>query len=121
MLEISGNNISLTRGDSAYITISVKRQNGEPYELRSGDIIQCQVRTSVNTGRVLIDASTENGKIVIAEGSIVWRISADETKQMSVGKYHYDVQLKNNQEDVYTFIPDSIFNITNEVTRNERQ
>ena len=50
MLKISGTKISLTRGDSAYITLTINDQNGDPYTLEDGDVVKCQVRTEPNDG-----------------------------------------------------------------------
>ena len=105
MLKISGTKISLTRGDSAYITLTINDQNGDPYTLEDGDVVKCQVRTEPNDGDLIID-----GEIVQdADGQIIWHISPRETKDINVGKYYWDAQLRTSNGDVFTFITSSMF------------
>lgn len=112
MLKISGNKISLTRGDSAYITISVNDVDGNPYELGDGDQIRCQVRTAPNTGELVA-----TGEILYQEdGTIVWYLRPSDTSGLDVKKYYWDAQLELSNGDIFTFIPSSIFKLTDEVT-----
>lgn len=119
MLKISKTKISITRGDSAYIEIGINNPDGTEYELQDGDTVQAQVRTVANTGELLIDASIENGKLYIDDGVITWYLTPEDTRDLNIGKYSYDVQLVTSNGDVFTFIEDSVFNVTNEVTWHE--
>lgn len=112
MLKIVGNKISLTRGDSAYITLKVYDADKNEYELQEGDAINCQVRTAPNTGELVI-----TGTILHEEdGTIVWYIRPEDTSDLSVGRYFWDAQLTTSNGDVFTFITSSPFTITDEVT-----
>lgn len=120
MLKISKNKISITRGDSAYIEIGITKENEgieETYVLNEGDDVRLQVRTMANTGDLLIDASLDNGKIYVDGDTLMWHIVPDDTKSLAIGKYSYDVEIVTSAGDVYTFIEDSPFVVTNEVTR----
>ena len=120
MLKISKSRISITRGDSAYIEIFVNNQDGTPYVLEDGDTVQCQIRTRANDGELLVDASLDNGKLYIDESdTIIWHIVPADTRELDIGSYRYDVQLVTGSEDVYTFIENATFNVTDEVTFDE--
>ena len=111
MLKISGNKISLTRGDSAYITLSINTDNGT-YELNDGDEVRVQVRDFPNTGELLFDGNIEMG----LDGEIVWHIYPAQTTDLEVKTYYWDAQLETSNGDIFTFIPASPFKLLDEVT-----
>lgn len=112
MLKIKRTNISLTRGDSAYITLTIKDGSGEIYDLNDGDKVSVQVRDAVNTGALLFD-----GNISISDdGEIIWYIKPSDTKNLEVGTYYYDAQLEMSNGDIFTFISASTFKLLDEVT-----
>lgn len=120
MLKITNTKVFITRGDSAYIDINICNLDGSQFTLQEGDTIQCQVRTTANTGMLLIDASMENEKLFIDDdGTVVWHISPEDTRGLEVGVYCYDVQLTTAAGDVFTFIENSVFKVTDEVTWHE--
>jgi len=120
MFKISKTKIFITRGDSAYIDIGIMNSDGSEYEFHDGDTVQAQVRTIANTGDLLVDASLENGKIYIDDnGVITWHISPEDTRDLDVGTYSYDIQLVTATGDVFTFIVASPFKVTDEVTWHE--
>ena len=76
MLKISGTKISLTKGDSAYITINICKEDGSPYILQEGDEVSIQVRHEPNGGELLF-----NGIITdVSEDKFVWYIRLEDTK-----------------------------------------
>ena len=112
MLKISGTKISLTRGDSAYITINICQEDGSPYMLNEGDEIHIQVRHEPNDGELLFEASIEE----IREDNFVWHIRPEDTKNAVIKSYYWDAQIKTANGDVFTFIPVTTFKLTDEVT-----
>lgn len=119
MLKVSKNKVYITRGDSAYFDITITNPDGSVYALNDGDTVQAQVRTIANTGELLIDASMENGKIYIENNSIIWHLTPEDTRDLDIGTYYYDIQLVTSANDVFTFIESSPFKITDEVTWHE--
>jgi len=58
----------------------------------------------------------ENGKIYIDDdGDIMWHISPEDTENLEVTSYVYDIQLETGSGDVYTFL-NGDFVLTDEVT-----
>ena len=114
MLKITGNDIQLTRGDTAYIDLNILDQTGSPYVLDEGDEVHAQIRKKANDGELILD-----GNITVSEGVPVWTLTHDETKDIPIGTYVYDVELVTSSGEVFTFIEKSKFKITDEVTYDE--
>lgn len=110
MLKISGNKISLTRGDSAYITLIINTNDGV-YTLNEGDEVRVQVRDVPNTGDLIFE-----GNIEMINDEIVWHIYPAQTTNLEVATYYWDAQLQTANGDIFTFIPASAFKLLDEVT-----
>lgn len=108
-------NVSVTRGDSAYFKYKIKKSDGTTYRIKETDEIKVQVRTDKNP----TDNSTLlfNGDIHIdyVKNAIIWRVAPNQTKNLDVGTYYYDMQIKIG-EDIFTFVKVSDFVVTDEVT-----
>ena len=108
MLNISGNNIKLTRGDTAYLSVPITMANGEPYEMQSTDTLTLSVK------KWLTDTEYKFQKTSI--GTNTFHIEPSDTKNLEFRKYVYDIQLQTAEGDVFTVIPTSEFEILTEVT-----
>lgn len=115
MLKCSGTNISITRGDSAYITLTILDGSGNKYQFNDGDKISIDVRTKPNTGKLVFNATID-----IVNGEIVWHILPENTRNLQVKTYYWDAQLTTSNGDVFTFITSSSFRLLDEVTYNEQ-
>lgn len=114
MLNINGSVISLTRGDSAYITLSAIDKGGNAYALQEGDKVRVQVRYAPNSGVLLFD-----GDVTYDVGSteFMWHIYPEDTKEANVKqKYYWDAQIEFANGDVMTFIESSLFKLRDEVS-----
>lgn len=100
--------IQLTRGDSAHLKVSVTKDNGEAYEIQNGDLLTLSIKKTVKDDTALLT------KTII--GTDTFHIKPNDTSSLNFGKYKYDVQLTTKDEDVYTVIPPSTFEILAEVT-----
>lgn len=108
MLYIDGNNIKLTRGDTAYLTVPIKTALGEDYVVQDGDTLTLSVKKK----------STDNNYVFqkVLDGSNTFHIEPQDTAGVEFGKYKYDIQLNTANGDVYTIIDVSTFTILEEVT-----
>lgn len=111
MLTIKRTNISLTRGDSAYITLSVTDGSGTPIELNENDTIRVQVREEPNGGTLIFE-----GNLIFDDDGITWYIRPEDTEAREVKVYYWDAQVEFSNGDIFTFIPVSKFTILSEVT-----
>lgn len=105
MLTIKGNDIHLTRGDSAFLSVAISNDDGTPYQIKEGDVLTITVKATNGT-KIF-------SKTVQAYESIV--IDPQDTIDAGVGRYKYDIQL-NTENQVYTIIPVSSFFIEEGVT-----
>lgn len=112
MLEIDGNAIRLTRGDTAYleVPILIQQEDGTtiPYDLGEADILTLTVKKTTSDKESII--KKEN------VGSNNFHIKPEETANLEYGRYLYDVQLTTESGDVYTVIVPTPFTLTQEVT-----
>lgn len=122
MFKISGNNIYLTRGDSAAIELQVV--NGEtPYDF-SEDEVKFSLKKRLSDKQPLIQKTFGNYDSETDKASIT--IEPEDTAGLDFGDYLYDIQLKHTEEPeqegdepvvtVDTIIVPSTFTIGAEVT-----
>ena len=108
MLQIEGNNITLTRGDSTpspglLVPIYTNSERTTAYEVQSGDSVIIQVRKMPVTGigsepEVVIDGDvTING-----DHQPVWYISSEDST-IPARTYTWDAQITLENGDVQTF------------------
>lgn len=107
MLTIEDGAISLTRGDTAYLSLDLTDANGEPFEGSEGDYKTFTVRERV--GGTLLFAITETL-------DSAFKITPDMTKELEYGRYVYDIQVTLANGDVFTVVPKNTFKLTEEVT-----
>ena len=101
--------IVMTRGDTAKISIGIKFKNsGEDYDPDPDDILRFSVKKYL---------SDRNPAIVkdIPVSTMILTIDPDDTKNLSFGYYHYDIQLIKSNGDTDTIIEDRILELSPEV------
>lgn len=113
MVIIEDNDISLTRGDTCYFSLSLVRdeESGEEYEIKTTDTVVFSVRETdddVSNPTYLVQ------KVVQGSGDI--KLTPEDTKGLSYGTFKYDVQLTTADGDVYTVIGPKKFKMLKEVT-----
>ena len=106
MFRIFSNNISIIRGDSATITLSVTDAEGNPYTIKSTDSITMMVRKSPTSEAVISKTFTD----------ATLSIAPADTSSLPCGNYVYDVQLVHEDGWTDTIIPVHQFTILPEVT-----
>ena len=106
MFRIVSNNISIIRGDSATITLSVTDAEGNPYTIKSTDSITMMVRETPTSEVVLTKTFTD----------AVLNIAPADTSSLPCRNYVYDVQLVHEDGWKDTIIPVHQFTILPEVT-----
>lgn len=105
----SDGKVQLTRGDSARLSVTIRNDLGDGnYEVTPTDTLRLTIRKTVN------DATPAVQKTVT--GTSKFYIKPEDTKDLSFGKYLYDVELTTASGDVYTVIVPTTFEILKEVT-----
>lgn len=117
MVNIDKTNISITRGDSAYLEFFVPSVLGEPATITANDRIRCQVRKAPITGSTVPELVFDGDISYQAEkNSIVWHIRPSDTGSLDTGTYYWDAQIEYANGDVTTFVGVSDFVVLPEVT-----
>lgn len=107
MVKIEDNNITLTRGDTVRFLLEIFDCDGLPYNLKSTDQLIFTLRRMYGKGEELIRKT-----FTLPEFSL----STADTKDLSFGKYKYDIYLYNTQSHkLDTFIAERDFIISEEV------
>lgn len=109
MLKISGTTISLTRGDSAKIAITLEYKDGTPYNPAEGDTIRFAMKKDYS------DLLPPLLLVTISPDDLILYLSPSHTKNLAYGQYKYDIQLTTADGDVDTFIDKATFIITEEI------
>jgi hypothetical protein len=106
MLQISGNNITITRGDSTPspgLLVPIYSDGDTPYEVQSGDSVAIQVRETPVTGFGSTPSIVFEGDVFInGEHQPVWYISSDDTT-IPARSYSWDAQITLANGDVCTY------------------
>ena len=110
---VIGTNISMIRGDTESILVSVKDSEGFEVALENGDIVYLTIKDNINTdNKALQKIVTE-----FPGGRALIEISSDDTKDLKVKEYIYDIQLTKIDGSVTTIVKPSKFTLLGDVTR----
>ena len=101
------NNITLTRGDTATLELSVKDE-GATYDF-SNDLVKLTVKRNTVTETVIFQKTFTSGIVIIDHS---------DTASLTYNNLVYDVQLIKQGGGVYTVIPPRKFTIAEEVNFN---
>jgi len=109
---VNGNNISMTRGDSETITISCTNTDSQAIPFVEGDTVYLTMKKSVgNMEKILQKIIT-----VFINGRAIIELNPEDTKNLEVRSYVYDIQLTRASGSVTTLVKPSKFIIEGEVT-----
>ena len=112
MITISGTTITLTRGDTASIVLSITDSDGTAVPLVSGDTVYFTVKKTATTTKKSIQKVIDE----FDTGSAQIDILATDTKMMDFGEYVYDIQVNRHADDsVSTVIGPAKFILAEEV------
>lgn len=102
MLEISGNRIYLTRGDSAYITISLKNNSGATYTPVSGDKIYFRLKEGIFGNNLLLVKEINTSTLRL-------ELTPSDTANLNFATYRYEIELVTASGDRFTVIENGEF------------
>lgn len=120
MFSIVGLAIYLTRGDTAIIPFRLTDTCGNTYIPSDKDVIEFTVKKDVADTEPTIQKRMVVTKIPEPTGNTLVQISTkllpEDTKNLDVGYYKYDVQVTTQFGDVFTVITPHTFRLTEEVS-----
>lgn len=105
------NDLSITKGDTSKLTISVKDSDGVVFDLDGYTMTftakkNPESEVAITSTAVISDASSGVGVITLLP---------TDTK-IDSGEYRYDVEITNGGSDTYTVVKNSLLTITDEIT-----
>lgn len=107
-------NIICEQGATFQRSISVvNADNTEPDY--NASTARMQVRPTVDSATIIIELTTENGRITLLNNTITLDINADDTAALPTGAYKYDLEIQTSA-DVIRLVQGS-FTVSPEVTR----
>lgn len=110
------NRISITRGDSAQIMLTIRdRVTGSPFVPGPDDRLTFTVKRKLSDEIPLVVKTLDNG-IMRREQDCLLVLAPEDTAQIPFGTYRYDVELVLASGYTDTVIPPSPFIVTGEVT-----
>ena len=112
MFKIKGTEITLTKGDSFYCQISLKK-DGQAYTPQEGDVISFCMKEHYWDEEAVIEKTVPNGTMVLY-------LSPEDT-EVPVNEYVYDLQMTFANGDIDTFVNHAKFKIVPEVLAPEVQ
>ena len=107
MFKINGNEISITRGDSASFSVTLKHEDESAYSLDPEATITFTVKKDTSQPKSLIKKTNT--------GDTSFTLAPEDTSSLKYGEYVYDIQL-NVGEEVLTVVEPTLFTVTEEVT-----
>ena len=108
MLKIDGHRITLTRGDTLTLTLTLKKNN-QTYTPVEGDVI----RFALAQGYVTDPAYSLKKELTIPNDTLTFTLTSADTA-LEYRDYNYDIQITHSDGTVDTFIS-STLTITGEV------
>lgn len=108
MVKILANyGIQATKGDTIIMPFVVINNDGSVYQVQAGDVINFGMKENYSDAECLIEKTIDNTTLTLV-------LDHNDTKDLEIRSYVYDIQITKENGDVHTFIS-SIINITNEV------
>ena len=104
---INGKDISLTRGDSLILGITITKDE-EEYTPVTGDKVRFALKHVIADDEPLILKDADISTMTLT-------IEPSDTKNLAFGTYVYDIELTTHDGYVDTFIGPAKFNLTEEV------
>ena len=107
--------IALVRGDTLKLTLTdIKLSDGTEYVLSDTDIVYLEVKKYATDKTAIIHKSATKADYV--DGGLPFVFYPSDTVNLPVKEYYFDVRLFVDDDNIYTIIPMSKFNIIQNVT-----
>lgn len=101
MFKIDGNNLYLTRGDTAYLSVNI---DGNDREIRE---LTLSVKKDIADAEYAFQLTAIDNKFIFEPA---------DTKDLDYGKYVYDIQMTTEYNEIFTIVEKSNLYIKDEVT-----
>ena len=102
LVKINGTKISMTRGDTLSVQLEIFDASGDPYEIQPGDSVRFAMKKKDENGctRSLLRKD-------IPANTLVLTLAPEDTEELPLGVYGYDIELTQANGVVDTIIPEA--------------
>ena len=107
MVKVTDNHIEITAGDSGIFDVTI--MNGESEYDYSNDEVKFGVKKNFNDATCVIEKDVVDGKVTL---------EPEDTKDLSVGIYFYDVKVVTSEGEVCTVISAQQFEVCHSVLKS---
>ena len=107
MLRVLGKKIHLTRGDTGYISVSLKDNFGNDYPPGEEDKLYFRLKKNIYKDDLILE------KEISAE-TLLLEISPEDTEHMEFGTYSYEIELVTTKGEHFTVIENGSFTVAAE-------
>ena len=114
--ESSAQTLSIVRGTTMSIIIAIDQVNGEEYTMANDDTLRFCVKRNASDSDYVINKEITNASS--KDGGYELVLSPEDTENLDVGRYYYDVGLQIGGE-YFMIIETSIFNVTQNISARE--
>lgn len=104
------NALSVTRGDTLSVDVSITDADGAPYALQDGDMLVLTVKRTTAVDEPVVIQKTNDAK-----SGTHFELTPGET-EVDYGEYRYDIELTQANGRRFTVVKPSVLNVTEEVT-----
>lgn len=112
---VDGTNLSMFRGDSESLTITLYDALGNIVDFIAGDTVYFTVKESMQTNVKTLQKIVKEFR----DGKAIIEIEPNDTDSLSFSKpYIYDIQLTSIEGKVTTIVPPSRFTLKGDVTHD---
>lgn len=98
----------MTRGDTAFIDVTLNNDDGTSYVPQEGDKIIFRIRKKAGQGELALEKEVDINTLRLT-------IEPNDTKNLRFGEYHYEFELVTVAGYHFTFIANQIINIAEEL------
>lgn len=107
--------VTLVRGDTLKLTLTdIKLSDGTDYVLSDTDIVYLDVKRYATDKTAIVRKSATKADYI--DGGLPFVFLPADTVNLPVKEYYFDVRLYCDDDNIYTIIPMSKFNIIQNVT-----
>ena len=110
MLHITGNKIHLTRGDTAFIKVDLKKHDGETYVPQEGDHIYFRLKKLATANNVLVEKEV-SFDVVGNDTYLILELQENDTKDLDFSTYKYEIEVVTSEGYRFTAIENTAFEI----------
>ena len=112
MVEVNGTTITMVRGDTLSLQLTIKNADGTTYTPASTDAIRFALKKNYSDANPILNKT-------IPYNTLTLTLVPNDTKTLGMGdidgRYHYDIEITKADGTVDTIIPRSDFIILEEV------